>query len=133
MAVILIPMFALFVWIYRNPLDDKLLWLKQKVEPTWTVRMVIFYRALLNRKVKYVNIFPFKLAKQYPYDYYRSFPYEEPTKWKILTFKKTYKFIVLRYPILNYSFEPAGKEFDPSKANARFPFNETSFFRAGSS
>ena len=48
------------------------------------------------------------MPKQYPYDYYRAFPYENP----------------LKYPILNYSFEPAEK-CDPEGDNARFPFNES--------
>lgn len=50
------------------------------------------------------------MPKHYPYDFYRAFPFENPRK----------------YPILNYSFEPADDGFDPAEAEAKYPFNETS-------
>jgi hypothetical protein len=48
------------------------------------------------------------MPKHYPLDFYRAFPFEDPTK----------------YPLLNYSFEPAD-ELDPEGDNAKFPFNES--------
>jgi len=91
-AMVLVPMFLFYVWVYRNPENDKLLWLKTKMEPKWKTRM---------------------MPKQYSYDFFRAFPYEDP---------KT-------YPILNYSFEPADDGFDSAEAEAKHPFNDTSLFR----
>lgn len=50
------------------------------------------------------------MPKQYAWDFYRAFPFEAPTK----------------YPILNYSFEPADEEFNSEEAEAKHPFNESS-------
>uniref|UniRef100_A0A183CD70 NADH dehydrogenase [ubiquinone] 1 beta subcomplex subunit 8, mitochondrial n=1 Tax=Globodera pallida TaxID=36090 RepID=A0A183CD70_GLOPA len=53
---------------------------------------------------------PRVMPRQYPYDFFRAWPYEEFTK----------------YPILNYSFEPADEGFDQKEVEAKYPFNETS-------
>jgi NADH dehydrogenase (ubiquinone) 1 beta subcomplex subunit 8 len=71
-----------------------------------------FYYGEITRKIRdftprwYNN----KLIKQYPLDFSRAFPHQDPRD----------------YPILNYSFEPAEEGKNKIEVdNARFPFNET--------
>ncbi|KAL7073996.1 hypothetical protein ACQ4LE_006798 [Meloidogyne hapla] len=80
--------------------------------PMVVFSLVFYYNAETLRKVRDYYGFRWyvpKLPKQYPYDFLRAFPMQDPRD----------------YPILNYSFEPAeGGQNNVEEDNARFPFNE---------
>ncbi|KAL3076271.1 hypothetical protein niasHS_013542 [Heterodera schachtii] len=88
LLVYFVPVFLLAYWLIRTP-EDPFYWFKQKYEPVYRPRV---------------------MPRQYPYDYFRAWPFEEYTK----------------YPVLNYTFEPADEGFDPKEAEAKHSFNETS-------
>uniref|UniRef100_A0A914L638 Uncharacterized protein n=1 Tax=Meloidogyne incognita TaxID=6306 RepID=A0A914L638_MELIC len=88
--------------------------LSQLLLPIVIFFMVMLYNGETARKVRdwcFVRWFNAKFPKQYPYDFMRAFPNQDPRD----------------YPILNYSFEPAeGGKNNVEEDNARHPFNETS-------
>nr|CAD2176303.1 unnamed protein product [Meloidogyne enterolobii] len=88
--------------------------LTQVLVPVVILFMVMLYNGETVRKVRdwcFVRWFNAKFPKQYPYDFLRAFPHQDPRD----------------YPILNYSFEPAeGGKNNVEEDNALHPFNETS-------